>query len=222
MKKNRFLLGKYKKQNFKGKSNNINWSKVLMILMIIVTIMIFSIYFIFFSRKNTKITYNITEKLILNNQTFIDYNKVNIKYGKLIWNNQSSLNYTKIKEEAREYYQLKYSFENKDDFIKREKPKITIIITLYNQKRILIKEKNHMKMKIKAIEGVRSMGNNFNKDNKALIFDLNNNIHKYYLNNTSNDYSRSYMIVHNPKAQSGTNINILLLLNKKHINNIIR
>jgi len=139
MKKNRFLLGKYKKQNFKGKSNNINWSKVLMFLVIIVTIMIFSIYFIFFSRKNTKITSNKTEKLILKNHTFIDYNKVNIKYGKLIWNNQSSLNYTKIKEEAREYYELKYSFENKDDFIKREKPKITIIITLYNQKRYIKK-----------------------------------------------------------------------------------
>jgi hypothetical protein len=85
---------------------------------------------------------------------------------------------------------------------------------------ILIKEKNHMEMKIKAIERVRSMGNNLNKDNKALIFNLNNNIHKYYLNNTSNDYSQSHMIVHNPKAKSGTNINTLLLLNKSHINNI--
>jgi hypothetical protein len=85
---------------------------------------------------------------------------------------------------------------------------------------ILIKEKNHMKMKIKAIERVRSMGNNLNKDHKALIFNLNNNIHKYYLNNTSNDYSQSHMIVHNPKAKSGTNINTLLLLNKSHINNI--
>ena len=85
---------------------------------------------------------------------------------------------------------------------------------------ILNKEKNHMKMKIKAIERVRSMGNNLNKENIALIFNLNNNIHQYYLNNTSNDHSQSHMIVHNPKTQSGTNINTLLLLNKSHINNI--
>jgi hypothetical protein len=77
-----------------------------------------------------------------------------------------------------------------------------------------------MKMEIKAIKRVRSMGNNINKDNKPLIFNLNNNIHQYYLNNTSNDYSKLHMIDHNPKAQSGTNINTLLLLNKSHINNI--
>jgi len=159
MKKNRRLLGKYKKKNFKRKSKNINWPKVLMILVIILITLIFSIYSIFFSRKNTKITngqnssdYIMTEKLIWN-QTFIDYNKVDIKFGRLIWNNQSSLNYTNIKEEAREYYQLEYSFENKDDFVKREKPKITIIITLYNQEKYIRKiYASIQKQKLKDIE----------------------------------------------------------------------
>jgi hypothetical protein len=97
-----------------------------------------------------------------------------------------------------------------------------------NINKIPIIEKKNMKIKINAIERVRTIGNNLNKDNKNLIFNLNNNIHEYYVksNNDNNnihhqdnhDCSQSNMIFHNPKAQSGT-INSLLLLNHQTINN---
>ena len=72
-------------------------------------------------------------------------------------------------------------------------------------------------------ERVRTMGNNLNKNPKNVIFNLNNNIHKYYLNShqnrsNNNDFSQSPMIIENPKAKSGT-INSLLVLNSHKINN---
>ena len=82
---------------------------------------------------------------------------------------------------------------------------------------ITIKERN--KMKINVIERVRTMGNNLHKDNKNVIFNLNNNIHKYYINShhnrtkNNNDCSQTPMIFKNPKANTGTNINSLLVLN---------
>ena len=57
-------------------------------------------------------------------------------------------------------------------------------------------------MKIKVIERVRTMGNHLNK-NKNIIFNLNNNIHKYYVNsyhnrsNNNNDCSKNQILEHN-------------------------
>ena len=117
---------------------NINWQKVFMIQVIISSIIILLIYFIFFARKNTKITEVKAkelndEKIIINNLTEQYYDKIDIINNKLIWNNQTSLDINKTKDEIKRYNKLEISFENKDDFIKREKPKITLIITLYNQ-----------------------------------------------------------------------------------------
>ena len=94
-----------------------------------------------------------------------------------------------------------------------------------NVNNISIKERN--KMKINVIERVRTMGNNLNKDNKNVIFNLNNNIHKYYVNShhnrskdkNNNDCSQAPMIFKNSKANSGTNINSLLVLNNNSQNN---
>ena len=86
----------------------------------------------------------------------------------------------------------------------------------------IFNEKNSMKMKINAIERVRTFGNKLNKNNKALIFNLNNNIHKYYVNSNNNshiDYSQAPMILQNPKTHSGSNTNTLLILNQHQINN---
>ena len=86
--------------------------------------------------------------------------------------------------------------------------------------------------KINVIERVKTMGNHLNKNNKNIIFNLNNNIHKYYvnshhnrtkiykknLNNTNNnDCSQTSMI--NAKPNSGTNVNTLLALNNTRIHN---
>ena len=43
------------------------------------------------------------------------------------------INIVKIKEEIRSYNNLIISFENKSDFIKRENPKISVIITVHDQ-----------------------------------------------------------------------------------------
>ena len=111
-----------------------------------------------------------------------------------------------------------------------------------NFNKIPIIEKKNMKMKINAIERVRTMGNKLNKDNKNLIFNLNNNIHKYYVNSNkgnnrnhhhenhdnrdnqdnhdNHDCSKSHIMVqyNNSKVQSVT-INSLLRLNNQAINN---
>ena len=73
-----------------------------------------------------------------------------------------------------------------------------------------------MKLKINAIERVRTMGNNLNKDNNKYLL-LNNNIHKYYVNSNheNHDCFQSHMVVHkNPKAQSGQLIPYVFLIIK--------
>ena len=58
-----------------------------------------------------------------------------IKYSKfkIYWKNQIDLEIEKSRDEVRNSKSLKISFENKIDFLKRENPKISIIITIYNQ-----------------------------------------------------------------------------------------
>ena len=53
--------------------------------------------------------------------------------GKLYWKDTLPINIVKIKEEIRSYNNLTISFENKSDFIKRENPKISVIITVHDQ-----------------------------------------------------------------------------------------
>ena len=60
--------------------------------------------------------------------------------NKLYLNNETSLNIDKISEEIKNYKNknfLKISFNNKTDFIKKNNPKISLIITLYNQEKYL-------------------------------------------------------------------------------------
>ena len=53
--------------------------------------------------------------------------------NKIYWKNQIDLEIEKSRDEVRNSKSLKISFENKIDFLKRENPKISIIITIYNQ-----------------------------------------------------------------------------------------
>ena len=77
-------------------------------------------------------------------------------------------------------------------------------------------------MKIKVIERVRTMGNNSNKENKNYIFNLNNNIHKFQVNNNhqtkSNDRTQTPMLIINQKNGSGT-FNSLFVLDNKNLKN---
>ena len=53
--------------------------------------------------------------------------------GKIYYKNEKKLNLNKIKKQIKNYKQLKINFDNNDDFIKRDKPKISLIMTIYNQ-----------------------------------------------------------------------------------------
>ena len=73
-------------------------------------------------------------------------------------------------------------------------------------------------MQIKVLERVKTMENklNVNKDkDKYLILNLNQNVHKYYMNKKNNkDNSQLPMLLHNSKTQIINKINDLSFINK--------
>lgn len=72
-----------------------------------------------------------------NNLSDIQLNYLSNK-DELFWRNES-INFNKIKEEIIKYKRniFKISFINKEDFYERKNPKISIIITIYNQKEFI-------------------------------------------------------------------------------------
>jgi cellulose synthase/poly-beta-1,6-N-acetylglucosamine synthase-like glycosyltransferase len=58
----------------------------------------------------------------------------------LFWRNEST-NYNKIQEEIIKFRSNHFTitFENKEEFYERENPKISVIITIYNQKKFIKK-----------------------------------------------------------------------------------
>ena len=56
---------------------------------------------------------------------------------KLYWKDKKYIDKIKIKRIIRNYNDLTISFNNKEDFYKREKPKVSIVITIYNQEKFL-------------------------------------------------------------------------------------
>ena len=88
------------------------------------------------------------------------------------------------------------------------------IISYKNRKEM---EKNKIDIKLKAIERVKTLENNFrinkkdNKDNKYLILNLNNNVNKYYINQENKDNSQSPMMSQDRKHKTNT----LIILNKQ-------
>ena len=57
----------------------------------------------------------------------------------LLWNNERNLNTQKIRREINSYIKdSTLSYKNKEDFIKRENPKISLIIPVYNKETFLI------------------------------------------------------------------------------------
>ena len=97
----------------------------------------------FYPKNNFHESCNISsEKLLLNKsieKTKIssDYSSNNYKClstdNKIYWKNQIDLELEKSRKEVENSSLLKISFDNKSDFFKRENPKISIIITIYNQ-----------------------------------------------------------------------------------------
>ena len=81
-------------------------------------------------------TFNVTNENNKVNRSNDSY-RVSIIDGKLIWNNEQSLNEPRVKEEIKDD-NIKLSFENKADFLNRENPLISIVLTLYNHKNLFI------------------------------------------------------------------------------------
>lgn len=84
---------------------------------------------------------NISKKFVLNNSNekiqvntdYLNNNKCFSTENKIFWKNQTDLELEKSRKEVENSGLLKISFDNKSDFFKRDAPKISLIITIYNQ-----------------------------------------------------------------------------------------
>ena len=86
----------------------------------------------------------------------------------LYWNSQTSLEIDKVIEEIKELNNGKISYENKEDFKKRENPKVSLVITLYNQENnIKSIYASILKQEMKDIEII--FVNDASKDNSEKI-----------------------------------------------------
>ena len=114
-----------------------NKIKIIKLIFLRIIILFSTIFFIFifikiFSKKTKKKNINLK-----NNPYINKIYRASIINGFLFWNNEISLNETKVKEEIKQYKYINLSFENKNDFIKRENPLITLVITIYNQEEFI-------------------------------------------------------------------------------------
>ena len=123
MKYNYKLLIRKKKKYVLRKSEKNKW-KYFLIILSISSIFIISLYFIFFRK--------IFKKSELNN-SFFNSTLVDYINGNIYWNNETSLNMKNVNEEINNIQKLNISFENRTDFYKREKPKVSVVITIHNQ-----------------------------------------------------------------------------------------
>ena len=105
---------------------------------------------------------NSSQKLVLNESTEkskISDNNLNPNKrcfqtdNKIYWKNQIDLELEKSKKEIENSNLLKISFDNKEDFFKRENPKISLIITIYNQDYYIKESYSHIQLQeLKDIE----------------------------------------------------------------------
>ena len=72
-----------------------------------------------------------------NSRTKNKFKKCSSTDNKLYWKNQTDLEIEKLREEIKNHKSVDISFENISDFYKRENPKISIIITIYNQEKYI-------------------------------------------------------------------------------------
>jgi len=127
-------------------------------------------YLSFFKLKNNNYT-DINEKPIINdkklneiiwgNKTNNGIENLDLKRktkcipnnDKIYWKNEKDLEIDKLIKRVKASDKYKISFENENDFYKREKPSVSIIITIYNQERFINKSYAFIQnQKLKDIE----------------------------------------------------------------------
>ena len=115
------------------------------LLIIFLIIFSFAISFLLFNENNLlkpntiqKSSDNISN--IINNELEKEQNN-NLtcfpKKDKILWKNQKNLDIARLRKKFRNKELLEISYENPDDLIQREKPKISLIITIYNQEQYI-------------------------------------------------------------------------------------
>ena len=105
------------------------------ILIGIIALITFSSYnSIFNFRKSSKVI-EIQNNFEGDNLSKVNYNlsKVNYIDGKLIWDNETFQDQEKIRKEIKGYDNIEISFKNKNDFLYRQNPLISLVITIFNQ-----------------------------------------------------------------------------------------
>ena len=97
----------------------------------------------FFYKNRSKIkknSINISSKLPKKKHIYNNITTKNDSYlinEKLFWKNQTSLNLDEIKKEINTYKNVQISFDRKTDFIYRDNPKVSLVITVHNQDKFI-------------------------------------------------------------------------------------
>ena len=104
----------------------INFQKILVISIIALII---------FSSFNTNFIFRMPSKVskFKNNFPEETLNRVNYISGKLFWDNETFQDQEKIRKEIKGYDNIEISFKNKNDFLYRQSPLISLVITIFNQ-----------------------------------------------------------------------------------------
>ena len=103
----------------------------IILIGIIALITISSYKSIFGDSKPSKVI-KIQNNLEGDNLCKVNYNLSKVDYidGKLIWDNETFQDQEKIREEIKKYDNIEISFKNKNDFLYRQNPLISLVITI--------------------------------------------------------------------------------------------
>ena len=105
------------------------------ILIGIIALITFSSYNSIFNFHKSSKVIEIQNNFEGDNLSKVNYNLSKVDYidGKLIWDNETFQDQEKIRKEIKKYDNIEISFKNKNDFLYRQNPLISLVITIFNQ-----------------------------------------------------------------------------------------